>query len=199
MPMVTVQYPKGGLTPAQKNVLAEELTHVLLLIEGGLDNPATRSIAWVRFQEMEAHDWYVGGKNDGAYVAAAGKFLIELNVPEGSMDQLRKSDAHKAITSAFLKVTGKADVEGAARSIWIQIFEWPEGHLATSGRTSSLLGIAKLAGIPVNHPLLAFPRAYFEAKDRLYDAHRFPEHTAGRALVRYDNQPAPASAGEVRR
>jgi phenylpyruvate tautomerase PptA (4-oxalocrotonate tautomerase family) len=185
MPMITVQHPKHALTTEQKATLAEDLTHVILIIEGGVDNPVARSIAWVRFQPIEDEDWYVGAKNDGEFVSAAGKFLIELNVPEGSMDQNRKSDAHKAITAAFLKVTKTEGVEGAARSVWIQIFEWPEGHLATSGRTSSLLGIAKLAGIPSNHPLLAFPRAYFAAKDRWYDAHQYPELTAGRALVRY--------------
>lgn len=184
MPMVTVQHPRGALDAAQKAELAEALTHVLLVIEGGVDTPASRSISWVRFQPIEPDDWYVGGVNDGTYVSAAGRFLIELNVPEGSMDQLRKSEAHKAITAAFLKATGTEGVEGASRSVWIQIFEWPEGHLATSGRTSSLLGIAKIAGIPAAHPLLAFPRAYFAAKDRWYDAAGFPEHTAGRALVR---------------
>jgi phenylpyruvate tautomerase PptA (4-oxalocrotonate tautomerase family) len=185
MPMMTVQYPKDALTPEQKAALAEDLTHVILVIEGGIDNPMTRSIAWVRFLAIEPEDWFVGAKNDGAFVSAAGKFLVELNVPEGSMDQIRKSAAHKAITAAFLKVTSTEGVEGAARSVWIQIFEWQEGHLATSGRTSSLLGIAQLAGIPPDHPLLGFSRAYFAAKDRWYDAQQFPEHTAGRALVRY--------------
>ena len=101
------------------------------------------------------------------------------------MDQNRKSDCHKAITEAVLKVVNVEHKDENVRSVWVQIFEWPEGHLATSGRTASLLGIAKIAGIPADHPLLAFPRAYFAAKDRLYDASDFPEHTAGRALVRY--------------
>lgn len=39
--------------------------------------------------------------------------------------------------------------------------------------------------MPADDPLLAFPRAYFDAKDRLYDQAGFPEGTAGRALVRY--------------
>lgn len=185
MPSMTVEYPRGELTPAQKAMLAEDLTHVILEIEGGVDNPAARSIAWLRFKPIEPGDWFIGGVNDGSYVAAAGRFLIELNVPEGSMDQSRKSECHKAITAAVLKATATTDQEGAARSVWIQIFEWGEGHLATSGRTSSLLGIARLAGVPADHPLLAFPRAYFAAKDRWYDAYDFPAGTAGRALVRY--------------
>jgi phenylpyruvate tautomerase PptA (4-oxalocrotonate tautomerase family) len=185
MPMVTVDYPEGSLSSQQKNALAEELTHVLLQIEGGADTPAGRSIAWVRFRGVPSEEWYCGGKSDNTYVSASGKFLIELNVPEGSMDQNLKSAAHRAITESFLRVTGTPDEDGAARSVWIQIFEWPEGHLATSGRTASLLGIAKVAGIPADHPRLAFTRAYFDAKDRWYNAHDFPKETAGRSLVRF--------------
>ena len=185
MPMMTVQHPPAALNQTKKDELAEDLTKVILAIEGGADTPEGRSIAWVRFQPIEQGDWYLGGKSDGTFEAEAGRWLIELNVPEGSMDQERKTECHKAITRAILGVTGKTGVEGASRSIWIQIFEWPEGHLATSGRTSSLLGIAQTAKIPPDHPLLEFPRAYFEAKDRLYDLAEFPDKTAGRALVRY--------------
>ncbi|MFC4723821.1 4-oxalocrotonate tautomerase family protein [Glycocaulis abyssi] len=185
MPLITVEHPSGSLTAEQKASLAEDLTHVILQIEGGVDNSASRSIAWVRFKELDGADWFIGGLNDGTHESASGKFLIELNVPEGSMDQPRKSDCHRAITAAVLKAKGVDSADGAARSVWIQIVEWPEGHLATSGRTSSLLGIARLAGIPADHPLLAFPRAYFAAKDRLYDQNGFPDQTAGRAIVRY--------------
>ncbi|MBL0923979.1 MAG: tautomerase family protein [Sphingomonadaceae bacterium] len=185
MPMITVETPNGTLTTAQKSALAEKLTHVLLMIEGGADTPASRSIAWVRFREFDGDDWFVGGTTDATYVSASGRFLIELNVPEGSMNQERKSEAHKAITASVLEALGLENTGGNARSVWIQLFEWPEGHLATSGRTSSLLGIAKIAGVPANHPLLDFPRAYFDAKDRMFDAHEFPDGTAGRALVRY--------------
>jgi phenylpyruvate tautomerase PptA (4-oxalocrotonate tautomerase family) len=185
MPLITVEHASGTLDAARKRALAEELTHVILQIEGGADTPEGRTIAWVRFKEVDTADWYIGGVADGSFESASGKFLVELNVPEGSMDQKRKSDCHRAITAAVLKVRGVELTESSARSVWVQIFEWPEGHLATSNRTSSLLGIAKRINMPADHPLLAFPRAYFAAKDRWYDAHGFPEHTAGRALVRY--------------
>src|SRR6266542_2438568 len=92
MPMVTVEYSEGTLSREQRDSLAEEMTHVLLEIEGGADTPDGRSIAWVRFREIAATDWYVGGTTAAKYVSAAGKFLIELNVPEGSMNQERKSE-----------------------------------------------------------------------------------------------------------
>ncbi len=185
MPMVTVDCVKGALTREQKDELAEELTHVLLEIEGGQDTPGGRSIAWVRFKEIEQDEWFIGGKSDDTYVAEAGKFLIELNVPEGSMNQERKSLAKRAIADAILKVTGKQGIKGAARSIWVQIFEWPEGHMGTSGNTASLFGIVRIAGLPDDSPLLDFSRAYFDAKQRLFDGNKFPEGAAGRALVPY--------------
>ncbi len=185
MPMVTVDCVRGALSREQKDQLAEELTHVLLEIEGGQDTPRGRSIAWVRFKEIEQDEWFIGGKSDDTYVAEAGKFLVELNVPEGSMNQERKSLAKRAIADAILKATGKQGVKGAARSIWVQIFEWPEGHMGTSGNTASLFGIVRIAGLPDDSPLLDFSRAYFDAKQRLFDENKFPEGAAGRALVPY--------------
>ena len=63
---------------------------------------------------------------------------------------------------------------------WILITERPEGSLASNGVTVSQFGLAKRAGHPSEHPVLKFLRAYHEAKNRLYDAHGFPEATAGR-------------------
>lgn len=185
MPLVTVECPAGQLSAAQKADLAEELTRVLLEIEGGGDTPFGRAGSRVRFREMNRADWFVGGTNDGNHVSASGPFLVELNVPEGLLDQQRISLAHKATNDAIARVTGAGDDPAATRSVWIQIFEWPEGHLAVSGRTNSLFGIARLAGHPTDHPVLEFPRAYFAAKDRWYNAHDFPEQTAGRGLNRY--------------
>ena len=117
MPMMTVQHPPAALNQTKKDELAEDLTKVILAIEGGADTPEGRSIAWVRFQPIEQGDWYLGGKSEGTFEAEAGRWLIELNVPEGSMDQERKTECHKAITKAILRVTGKTGVEGASRSI----------------------------------------------------------------------------------
>ncbi len=185
MPLVTVECPAGQLSAAQKTDLAEELTRVLLEIEGGGDTPFGRAGSWVRFREIDRADWFVGGANDGTYVSASGLFLVELNVPEGLLDQQRMSLAHKATNAAIARVTGAATEPAATSSVWMQIIEWPEGHLAVAGRTGSLFGIARRAGHPADHPVLTFPRAYFAAKDRWYSAHDFPENTTGRGLNRY--------------
>ena len=185
MPMVTVDCPAGQLSIAQKADLAEELTRVLLEIEGGGDTPFGRAGSWVRFLESDRADWFVGGVNDDSYVSTSGLFLVELNVPEGLLDQERISLAHKATNAAIGRVTGAGTEAKATGSVWIQLIEWPDGHLAVAGRTTALFGIARLAGHRSDHPVLTFPRAYFVAKERWYRAHDFPVHTSGRGLHPY--------------
>ncbi|TPG33205.1 tautomerase family protein [Mycolicibacterium hodleri] len=185
MPMVTVEHLAGQLSAPQKAELAEELTQILLEIEGGGDTPFGRASSWVRFREVEQGDWFVGGTNDGTHVSASGLFLVEIYVPEGLLDQDRISQAHRATTDAIVHVTNAGNAPAASTSVWVQVFEWPDGRMGAGGNTSSLFRIAKRAGHPAEHPVLEFPRAYFAAKDRHYEAAGFPEKTSGRALDRY--------------
>lgn len=183
MPMITVEYLAGQLSSAQKGELAEDLTRILLEIEGGGDTPFGRAGSSVRFRELAPGDWYIGGKNDGTYAANNGLFLVEIYVPEGLLNQAAKSQAHSASTAAICRIIGVASED--ARHIWVQVFEWPEGSLSSSGHTASLFGIAQRAGHPADHPVLSFPRAYFGAKDRLLDSCGFPAGVGGRGLNRY--------------
>ncbi|XOV78077.1 MAG: 4-oxalocrotonate tautomerase family protein [Aestuariibacter sp.] len=185
MPMVTVHCVKGSLTSAQKTALGEEMTNVLLMIEGGQDTEGGRSIAWVMFNEMEPESWFVGGRTDNQYVSEAGKFLVVVTVPEGSMNKERKSLVHKAVNDSILKVTNTEGKVGAGRSVWVQVIEIPEGHWGTSGKTAGVMGIAKVAGLTPQSEILVYTRAYLDAKGRWYDQAGYPEETAGRAVVRY--------------
>lgn len=183
MPLVTVEYQTGQLSPDQKAELAEELTRVMLEIEGGGDTPFGRAGSSVLFRELARGDWFVGGRNDGTYVSASGPFLIDIYVPEGLLNQERRSRAHQATNDAVARIVGVGVAD--TRSVWIQIFEWSDGSLASGGQTASLFRIAKRAGHAADHPVLDFPRAYFDAKTRLYDAHGFPDDTGGRVLDPY--------------
>lgn len=184
MPMATVHYVRDALTPEQKTELGEKLTHVLLTIEGGQDTPGGRTIAWVMFNAYERADWYVGGSTGDEYVSAAGKFLVVVTVPEGSMNAERKSMVHRAVNDVFLELTATAGEPGAGRSIWVQVAEIPEGHWGTSGKTAGVLGIARIAGVPSDSPLLDYVRGYLDAKARSLDLADYPPDIAGRAVVR---------------
>lgn len=185
MPMVTVEHQAGRLSALQKADLAEGLTKVLLDIEGGGDTPFGRASSWVRFREIPADDWFVGGLNDRTHVSDSGLFLVEIYLPEGLLDQDRISRAHHATNEAIARVTGGGAAQGATASVWVQVFEWPEEHMAAGGRTSGLFRTTKRPGHPADHPVLTFPRAYFAAKDRAHKSGNFPEKASGRALDRY--------------
>lgn len=133
MLMVNVEYRTGYLSAKQKSELAEELTRVLLEIEGGGDTWSGRAGSWVRFRELAREDWFVGGGHDQSYISASGLFLVEIYVPEGLLDQQKKSRVHEAANDAIARVTG-ADVT-ATRSVWILVLEWPKGALASGGYT----------------------------------------------------------------
>lgn len=185
MPMCTVHYVKNSITTEQKKALGEEMTNVLLMIEGGQDTPGGRSIAWVMFNELQEEDFFIGGRTDAAYVSEAGKFLVVVTVPEGSMNKERKSLVHKAVNDSFLKLTGTSDIPGAGRSVWVQVNEIPEGHWGTSGKTAGVMGIAMVAGLTPQSPILDFTRAYLDAKESWMETAGYPSDTAGRAVVRY--------------
>jgi phenylpyruvate tautomerase PptA (4-oxalocrotonate tautomerase family) len=185
MPLATVHYPRNAITPDQKAKLGEELTRVLLMIEGGQDTEGGRSIAWVMFNAVGDEDWFIGGRTDGKYVSPAGKFLVVVTVPEGSMNKERKSQVHKAVNDVLVQVTGTQGQPGAGRSVWVQVNEIPEGHWGTSGKTAGVMGIAMIAGLTPQSPILDFTRQYLDAKSRLYELAAYPADAAGRAVVRY--------------
>jgi len=182
MPMVQLTHVKGALTDEQKDQLSERMTRVLLMIEGDADTPGGRSIAWVLFNEVEPRTWAIGGRFDATYVGQAGKFLITVTVPEGSMNQTNKSAVHKAVNDAVLDITGIPDQDGAGRSVWVIINEVTEGHWGGGGRTISVGQIAKIAGVPLDGDLFAFVKNYFNAKKRVFAGADYPADTAGLML-----------------
>jgi len=173
---------------------------VLLEIEGGADTPGGRSIAWVLLNELDDDAWAIGGRFDDTYVSAAGKFLIDVEVPEGSMNQQRKSRVHEAVNDAILELTGTARQPHAGRSVWVRVSESPEGAWGTSGKTASVIGIATIAGVDLDGDIFDFTKRYFAAKERALAACDAADDGSGRLLERPADVPPvpqPASATGV--
>lgn len=173
MPLVQVNLPKNSLSSEQRAQLAEEMTSVLLLIEGGVDNPEGRAIAYVIFNEIDPDDWFVGGRLDDTYVYPGGRFIFDVTVPQGSCNQERKNAVHAAINDALLRVLSIPKESGAGASAWVLINEVREGHWGTGGRMIGIRRIAKLARMDADRanyfePLLA-------ATKRMHKSHEYPE------------------------
>lgn len=195
MPLAHVTFVRDSLSAEQKRELAERMTAVLLEIEGGADTPGGRSIAWVLLNELGNDTWAVGGRFDDTYVSPAGKFLVDVEVPEGSMNQERKSRVHKAVNDAILELTGTQHLPGAGRSAWVRVSEIPEGAGGTSGKTASVTGIATIAGVDLDGEIFDFTKRHFAAKERAFAQHGVPADASGRLLKRPDGflEPSPSS------
>jgi len=91
MPIMQIYYPQGSLTDERKAALAQQLTDVLLLMEGNAETAGGLGFASVLFTEVAQSDWWVGGRTDATYVMPPGKFLVRVTIPEGYMNQAHKT------------------------------------------------------------------------------------------------------------
>jgi phenylpyruvate tautomerase PptA (4-oxalocrotonate tautomerase family) len=175
VPLVRVHLPRNSLSAEQRTKLAEEMTSVLLLIEGGVDNPQGRAIAYVIFNEIDPNDWLVGGRLDDTYVYPGGRFIFDVTIPQGSCDQQRKNAVHEAINNALLRVLGMPKEPGSGANAWVLINEVREGHWGAGGRMVRIRRISQLAQMAPDRaeyfePLLA-------ATKRMHESHGYPAGT----------------------
>ncbi len=177
MPKVAVTAPTSTFTTEQRSDLAERLTSVLLMIEGGNDNPAGRAIAHVTFHDIEPDRWYVGGQLDDTYVYPGGRVVFDVTVPEGSCDQRRKTLIHQAVNTALCDTLGiDADAKHRGASAWVIVHEVREGHWGAGGNTISIRDIAKLAQMQPDRA--GYYDALLAARQSVHQAAGYPEHTA---------------------
>jgi 4-oxalocrotonate tautomerase family enzyme len=150
MPMINVTMPKGSLTTQQRQELTEKLTSELLKIEG-VDNEASRSIAWVLFHEVEPESWAVGGKFDNTYVPEGGRFLTVVSVPSGGLHARgKKDDIAKSVHAAFREVLQLPAETGVPWAPWVIIDDVPDGNWGAGGSIRHLFEIHSYAkaGVP---------------------------------------------------
>jgi hypothetical protein len=72
---------------------------------------------------MATSDWWVGGRTGSTYVKPAGKFLARIDVPEGYMSQVDKTNVHVALHKAIVEVAGTGDAPDQGASIMVIVNE----------------------------------------------------------------------------
>jgi phenylpyruvate tautomerase PptA (4-oxalocrotonate tautomerase family) len=178
MPLMNVRYAAGSLDKTAKAALAQWLTDVLIKMEGGANTWKGRAFAWVLFTEMAEDDFWVGGRTDDEFVAAPGKFLVHVTIPEGYMNASHKSQVHAWVTSALVDVTTPHN-RAPGESVLVVIDEVTEGNWGAGGRTISLDNIAEAVGQPKDGPRFQWVQSYYEAKAREYAAAGYPPDAGG--------------------
>jgi phenylpyruvate tautomerase PptA (4-oxalocrotonate tautomerase family) len=179
MPVLQVHHLKGALDASSKRALAENLTEVLLTMEGGARSAGGLAFATVLFTEVQPEDWWVGGRTDSTHVGPPGKFLVRVTIPEGYMSQPDKSAVHSMVNQAFLKVLGDPHDCTQGANILVTIEEVPEGNWGCRGETISLGTIADRVGLSRAGDRFRWVKAYFAAKARQFAAAGYPSDAGG--------------------
>ena len=179
MPIIRVYYPQGALDSEKKAVLAQRLTDVLITMEGGAGTRGGRAFASILMTEVPPDSWWVGGHLDGTFLAKAGKFLVDVSIPEGYMNGAHKTEVHASVNAAIVDVTGHHADPDAGASVLVVIHEVPEGNWGADGKTISLGDIAEAVGLPKDGERFKWVQKYFAAKERALVAAGYPTDTGG--------------------
>ncbi|WP_114238777.1 4-oxalocrotonate tautomerase [Dyella sp. C9] len=179
MPIIHVFYPKGMLDTNRKALLAEQLSAIMLAMEGGFGTRAGYGLATVLMTEVPSTDWWVGGLTDDTFVAAPGKLIARVSIPEGYMSQPHKSWVHYEVHAAVLATIADPDGEPQGGSIQVIIEEIKEGQWGANGQTISLADMADAVGLKKDGDRYRWVESYFSAKKALLEKAGFPRDVGG--------------------
>ncbi len=177
MPLLRVTHQRGAFTDVQKTQLADELTHALLIGEVGSDNPASRAVAYVLFDEFDAKtSWFVGGKLEEAG-PVSGRFIFDVFYPVGAASQEHKAQLYKDINDSVSGVLGVDGTFPNRGGDWVFIHEITEGNWGAGGQT---IGVADVYQLTQGDPAR---NSYFEqllaAQRRTLEAFNYPGGSPG--------------------
>ncbi len=145
MPVVRLAYPKGALTQAQKQMLAADLTDVVLDAEVDAVTASGKMVTVVQFQEAAPEDWAVGGELRASAPGGPNHFIVDVVVLQGLLEGERRQATHRRVTEAFQRAF--AGVAGAdpmlALRVWVLVHEVREGSWGAAGTTVSALDVAQ--------------------------------------------------------
>jgi len=148
MPMIDLYHPENAFTPQAQAALVEELTALLLEMEGAPDNPVSRTISWMFLHPLPPQSFNIGGKT-----APVPIYKVVFSVPQGTVKlhgprTLPQRDALvKRATTAILKAEGAADDAANQARVWVFLHEVPEGTWGGQGR---LVGIQDISNFVTN-------------------------------------------------
>ena len=146
MPQIELTVPRGALSDAATDDLMEQLTTTLLRWEGAPDTPAAREVSWGYVHEVAPERTYHRGVNAAG---DAPRYRVDVTVPQGALDDAKKSGLVADVTSLILAAEGTDDPAAAMR-VWVIISEVTDGNWGGAGRVWRLRDIAKFvaAGEP---------------------------------------------------
>lgn len=184
MPLLTITHTQGAFTDAQKKILAERLTHAILVAEVGADNEHGRPVANVIFQAVDAQtSWFIGGRIEPE-LPVGGRFIIEAVIPQGSSPQNDKTELHRAINEVISEVLGVDGTFPNRAGDWVLVREIPDGNWGVSGKTMSSAQIAEV--VKTAPERVAYTEFLIQAEQRMRTAFGYPSGASLKTTARGD-------------
>src|SRR5262245_44578042 len=139
MPMIDACIPKDALTPAAEQRLLDDVTKILLAIEGfEPDSPRPRDATWIFVQRP---DVFVAGARP-----ARPRYRFIVSVPEGQFEDAGRELMISEVTAAVARAEG-GSVEEVSKRVWVFPLEIQDGRWGARGEIQRLPDIlAHLAG-----------------------------------------------------
>jgi phenylpyruvate tautomerase PptA (4-oxalocrotonate tautomerase family) len=156
MPMIDLYHQEGSFTAEAQTVLVNELTALLLEMEGATDNLSSRAISWCFLHTMPK-----GAINTGGRQSPDFKYKCVFSVPEGTrglhgpMSAPRRAEMVERATRLILKAEGVDDTPENQYRVWTFLHEVPEGSWGGMGMIFGMLDISAT----VRHTEAATPAA----------------------------------------
>ncbi len=127
MPVIDVTYPAGALSQEAQAAVAEQLTDILMEIEGTKGIAAIAAGTWLLMHEAQANTIAVGGK------FSPGRYRVAIATPAGALSMPQKAELIRRVTDALLHIEGvEPDTAHRAR-IYCLISEIPDGGWGWTG------------------------------------------------------------------
>lgn len=145
MPLIHVNVPEGALDQERKSRLVDRLTREVLKVEGAPETAAGLEIAWLFLNEVTAGAWAIAGTSQG--VADGIRYLVQVTVPKGSLNDDRKKLMVETVTRVIADVEGVPTVELSPQRVWCMINEVPDGNWGAGGHIFRFVDIARAAGV----------------------------------------------------
>lgn len=134
MPMIDLYHQDGSFAPEAQAVLVNELTALLLEMEGATDNMSSRAMSWCFLHALPE-----GAINTGGRPSPDFKYKCVFSVPEGTrglhgpMSAPRRAKMAERATRLILKAEGVQDTPENQYRVWTFLHEVPEGSWGGMG------------------------------------------------------------------
>lgn len=155
MTVITVNTPKGRLSPEQRRTLAETLTDAVLVPEVGRFAPAARAGFQVHFVEREPDMMAIGGRLLSDAGQGPDVMVIDVTVMDGDWRREVRAEVIERILAALAEACGLPEPPPAW---WVTLRVIDEGSWGSGGGVLSVLSLLE-SGVFIEEKIKAIRTA----------------------------------------